>query len=297
MTPARWYALELTVPAEASEVIAAWLWDYPLTGVEEDPEDPGRLIAFSAEPFDPDRAREEAFGWVRRVMGARAFTLSVRAFTVDEEDWLRAWKRDWRPTPLGERLVVAPAWWDGELPAGRVPVWIEPGRAFGTGTHLSTALAWEILEGLVLESPPRRLLDLGTGSGILSVGAAALAPSLHAVGTEADPGALPALRENLERNRAGERVAAVRTGGLPFAPGAFDAAVVNLTEREHRGVEVALRNAVAPGGTIILSGLRDEQVESARARWREAGLDGGPRLSRGGWTALAWRRPLPARAR
>ena len=151
--PRVWHALEVTVPEPAAEVVAALLWAYPLTGLEEDPAVPGRMTAFSAEPWDETRLAAEVQDWVRRVPGADAGGVRIRTFTVVEEDWLSTWKAGWRPTPLGERLVAVPAWWEDPLPGERTPVRIDPGRAFGTGTHVSTALAWELLEPC-LASPP-----------------------------------------------------------------------------------------------------------------------------------------------
>ena len=286
-----WYALDLRVPAAAAETVAALLWDYPLTGLEEDTEDPGHLVAFSDRPFDEETVGGAVCAWVARAAGAdAAAAVVVRWFTIEDEDWMRLWKRDWRPTPLGRLLVAVPAWWEDAVPEGRREVRIEPGRAFGTGTHLSTALAWELLEPCLPAGPGAWMLDVGAGSGLLSLGAASLDPGLRVLATELDPDALPSLRENLGLNPAGSRVRVARTSGVPCAPGRFALAVVNLTAAEHRGVDPALVPALGPGGRLVLSGLRDEQAAEAATRWEERRYLPEDRVARGGWTALRFRR-------
>jgi ribosomal protein L11 methyltransferase len=289
-SPRAWYALEVTVPEPAAEVVAARLWNHALTGLEEDPDRPGRMTAYAAGPWDEARMAAAIAAWVARVPGADPSAVRVRAYRVVEEDWLRIWKESWRPTPLGARLLAVPAWWEGALPADRAPVWIDPGRAFGTGTHASTALAWELLEACLDDPAPRRFLDVGAGSGILSLGAAALVEGLRAVLTEADRDALGSLRGNLARNASGERCRATLTRSLPFVPAAFDLAAANLTASEYEPLEDGLARCVAPGGRIVQAGLRDEQAPAAEARWRKRGWAVERRREREGWTAFTWRR-------
>ena len=136
----------------------------------------------------------------------------------------------------------------------------------------------------------QRLLDVGTGSGILALGALALNPTLLAVGTEADPRALVSLRTNLSRNDAGGRFHPVLTEGIPCPEASFDRATANLTELEHRKVEVALSRALAPGGHLVLSGLLEAQARSIEERWQRLGFRIEDRRSREGWSALALRK-------
>ena len=211
------------------------------------------------------------------------------AFTVEDEDWLRVWKEGWRPTDLGQSLVVIPAWWAEPVAGGRIAVRIEPGRAFGTGTHVSTALAWELLEPCL--SDARRFLDVGSGSGVLALGAVARAPSLRAVLTEADRDAISSLIENLSLNAAQDRAEAVHCTAVPFAEASFDLAVANLTAREHVAVDRGLHRVLAHGARVVLSGLRDEQAAEASARWRARGYSLDAELRRDTWAAFRWRRP------
>jgi len=288
-----WPALDVRVTREAAEVAAAALWSDTLLGIEEDPEDAGHLVAYYREAPDAAAMSAALEGMVAGVEREGSATpgrpVSVRAFSVDDEDWLRLWKRDWKPTPLGERLVVVPAWWDGDLPAGREVVWIEPGRAFGTGTHETTALAWELLE-IALPHVARgaRLLDIGTGTGVLALGALRLRPDLTAIGTELDEQAVDSLRHNLAINPV-ERFTAMRASALPVRPGSMDVIVSNLTAAEQAVVDVGIREAAHPGTELILSGFLHHQISDTRLAWLARGAVLLQDIVRGEWRALRMR--------
>jgi ribosomal protein L11 methyltransferase len=256
-------------------------------------EGPGRLAAFSDQPWDAARFREEL---LLRLAAARPRAADAAPFAtsgvevimerVEEEDWLRRWKEGWHPTPLGKNLLVVPAWWSEPIDSPRAQVRLDPGSAFGTGTHITTALAWELLEESLAQRRPRLILDVGTGSGILSLGLRALDPSLRAVGTEADPQALSAWRANRGHNRAGEETQLVHARELPFSDAVFDLAAANLTEREHRSVETDLARVLRPRARLVLSGFLQDQAPAALARWRERGFQPEAERSEEGWTAL-----------
>jgi ribosomal protein L11 methyltransferase len=275
----RWYALAVEVPPDRRELAQGVLWDHPLTGIEEDVEHDGRCVAFSARPWDPSVLEPE----LTRVCGAG---VALRTFEVEDEDWLLLWKRDWKPTPLGERLVVVPAWWDAPLEPGRHVVRIDPGRAFGTGTHESTLLAWMILEETLARRDARRLLDVGTGTGVLSLGALALQPTLRALGTEADEQAMPSLRANLALNLQADRFQPVFSRALALRPGSIDLAVANLTAAEQSRVDVELAGAMAPAARVVLSGFLHPQLPPALERWHARGFITVRHRTAGEWSAV-----------
>jgi ribosomal protein L11 methyltransferase len=300
-----WFALVVRVPPAAAEIVFGWAWERDITGAEEDAEDPGRVIVYAREPWDEALARAEIAERLSRA--GESAPPHVQAASFPEEDWQANWMRSWRPTPLGTRLLVVPSWWTEPLPADRLVLRLDPGPAFGTGTHATTALAWELLEERLLEGParaangarssrpsrpsrpqaPSRLLEVGAGSGILSLGAFLLCPGLRIVATEADPGAARAFAGNVARAGAGGRVRPVRARGVPVR-GGFDLAVANLTALEHAGVAGDLRAALAPRARVVLAGMREEDPP-ARS-WPDNGFRLEARVAREGWVGERWGR-------
>ncbi len=279
MTRAEWHGLEITCPGVLRDRVLAALSDFDFTGVEEDPEHADRMIAFASTPWDPDGVREAVASLSPGVVPV----LELRAFAIADEDWLRVWKADWKPTPLGRRLLVVPAWWEGPLDPTRVAVRIEPGRAFGTGTHATTSIAWELLEQVLGADAPPMFLDVGAGSALLGLGALALLPNLWVIGTEGDDQAIPSLRANLELNRSGDRLLAVFALGIPVRSGSMPLIVANLTAAEHHAVEAEVGRALAPGGRLVVSGFLEEQMAGALTRFEGMGYRMRRAVVRDGW--------------
>ena len=171
---------------------------------------------------------------------------------LSEEDWLDAWKRHFQPLPVGQRLIVIPAWQPYEPEEGQIPIIIEPGMAFGTGLHPSTRLALQLLESSV--RPGARVLDVGTGSGILAIAAARLG-AVEVVATDIDPQAVAAARENIARNELTAKVQ-VHEGSFPARRTPFDVVVVNILHHVILNLlDQGLWEYVRPGGDLLLSGI------------------------------------------
>lgn len=186
-------------------------------------------------------------------------------------DWSEAWKAELAPIVVSERLAVRPSFSAFEAAPDQRVLVVDPGQAFGTGAHESTRLA---LEWVALRAPAlpahARVLDVGTGSGVLALAALALAPrGARAFAFDLDPLAAPEARHNAARN-ALARSLRLFTGGVAcLAPSArFDWIVANLLRRELEPLLPALARALAPGATLVLSGLLASEragVESALA--------------------------------
>ena len=223
---------------------------------------------------------------LRTALGRPA--LAIRAEVLEDRLWEREWLRDFHPMRFGSRLWICPG---GQPPpaadaAGTTPaiVWLDPGLAFGTGTHATTALCLEWLDGAGLDG--RRLLDVGCGSGILAIAALVLGAG-HAVALDIDPQALLASRENATRNGVEARLE-VRAAAEPWG-GEYDIVVANILAEPL--IQLAPRFAAATrrGGTLVLSGLLTEQgaaVAAACSAW----FDMEPPRERGGWAGLVGRR-------
>jgi len=208
---------------------------------------------------------------------------SIRVEELADRPWEREWLKDFRPMRFGRRLWVCPGG-QGAPAADAVVLELDPGLAFGTGTHATTALCLEWLDGLTLAG--RSVLDYGCGSGILALAALRLG-AFAATAFDIDAQALLATRENAKRNRL--------EGGLTIAAdtasicGPFDVALANILAGPLVGLAPALARHCAPGGDIALAGILDAQapeVAQAYGPW----FDIGPAARRDGWTMLAGRR-------
>lgn len=191
---------------------------------------------------------------------------------VAEEDWAEAWKANYHPVRLG-RLLVRPAWESADLQPDDVEIVLDPGMAFGTGTHATTQLCLQALDA----RPPtggEHVLDLGCGSAILAIAAAKLgAASVYAI--DIDAVAVQAARENVTRNGVAG-VVTVAAGGLPDVlrlETAFDYALVNILARVIlQMTESGLERIVRPGGRVVFSGLIASQQDEVEAALHKIGL-------------------------
>jgi ribosomal protein L11 methyltransferase len=212
---------------------------------------------------------------------------------VHEEDWAAAWKQHFPVLRVGRRIVIRPTWRRHRARAGDVVLALDPGMAFGTGLHPTTRLCLAGIErwadaGLV---DGARALDVGCGSGILSIAASRLgAASVVAVDT--DPIAIESTVANAARNRLNRRIRAVR-GSLPIADGPFDLVMANLTASllvPLAGDLAAATRPVGPGGEVggrlIASGIFIDREPEVRAALEEAGLRVVERDVEGDWVAL-----------
>ncbi|WP_423759137.1 50S ribosomal protein L11 methyltransferase [Burkholderia sp. NLJ2] len=176
---------------------------------------------------------------------------------VEEQDWVRLTQSQFEPIPIGERIWVVPSWHDAPDPDALV-LELDPGLAFGTGSHPTTRLCMEWLEQSV--KPGQSVLDYGCGSGILAI----LAKKCGAnpvIGIDIDPQAVESARQNSERNRAEV------TYGLPDAcpDGEFDIVVANILSNPLKLMASMLASKVKPGGRIALSGVLARQADEVAA--------------------------------
>ncbi len=230
-----------------------------------------------------DEALEESFSGVSRVKfwlscdaegekvlaAVRAAGYSVETRVIADEDWENNWKQYYKPLPIGEKLVVVPAW--EEQPAdGRVALRLDPGLIFGTGSHATTRMCLEAIE--TLAAPDKRVLDLGCGSGILSIGALVLG-CREAVGCDIDPKAPDVAMDNAALNGIGADCFRVYAGdiladrGMRAALGTnFDIVLANIVADVILPLAPLSREFLAPGGTFVTSGIiegRQDEIEHA----------------------------------
>jgi len=304
-----WVEVSLTVDGELAEAVAEVLARYIQSGVviestavyagpeDENGQAVGPLRVCGYLPVDDTveetrRKIEEGLWYLGRIS-----PLPAPVFRPFEDvNWVEAWKQHYHPIPVGDGLMIVPAWLEPET-GGRLPIRIDPGMAFGTGTHPTTQLCLALTEAFFQQnSGSPRVLDIGCGSGILAVAALKLGAG-HALGVDIDPLAMEASRQNAALNGVDNQqlelgvgsVAEVRQGRFNLRQGELVFANI-LAPVLVRLLDEGLGELVSPGGWLVLSGILAEQsseVEAALARHKLELLQ---RKQSGDWVALAAQR-------
>lgn len=202
--------------------------------------------------------------------------------TIREEDWATGWRQHFTPTRIGTKLVIKPTWEPFAPEPGDLVIELDPGMAFGTGTHPTTRLCLEALEKLGRTGD---VLDVGTGSGILAMAAARLGAS-RVVGTDIDPDAVEVARENCAMN--GVTVELVTTP-LAEIPGRFDVVLANILAEDLVRMAADLTAKVAPDGFLILSGILVEREAYVIDGFAPTGLTLADTSREGEWSCLLYR--------
>lgn len=220
----------------------------------------GRYVAYFEEPDDPEaflcRARASLAAWTR------LDGIEVEHGWQEHEEWAETWRRGLGVRRLTDRLVVRPSWEEpDDLRPDDVVVVLDPGMAFGTAEHGTTRGSLRLLDGAVRGGD--RVLDIGAGSGILSIAAARLG-AREVVAIEGDPLAYEAMADNLRRNEVEERVAVVRTWAtaddLAWL-GPFDGIVANIETHLLAPLFAGFRAALLDGGWLVVSGILDSELD------------------------------------
>lgn len=200
---------------------------------------------------------------------------------IADQDWERSWMDNFKPMRFGQRLWIVPSWHEAPAPDA-VNLLLDPGLAFGTGTHPTTALCLEWLDGQQLQG--RQVIDFGCGSGILAI-AALLLGADRVVGTDIDPQALEASRDNAQRNQlAAERLPLYLPADMPAEPA--DILVANILAGPLVSLAPQLTALVKPGGRIALSGILAEQREEILCAYaHDFELD--PVAEKDGWIRIS----------
>ncbi|WP_035107099.1 50S ribosomal protein L11 methyltransferase [Desulfovirgula thermocuniculi] len=277
----RWLEVAVAVPREHLEEVGTLFAELGTGGVTiEDPalfskylDGPGDCVALDPRAV-PAAPRVKGYFPAGEGVGARLAELKRRLDSflggapyqllvreVEEEDWAGAWKAYYRPLAVGKRLVVKPSWEKYRPLPGQVVVELDPGMAFGCGTHPTTRLSLAVLEGLLRGG--ETVVDVGTGSGILAI-AAALLGARRVLAVDNDPVAVAVARENVERNRV-QDVVEVREGDLLAGiAGPLDVVVANITAGAVVRLAPAAAGVLRPGGFFLASGIIREREEEVR---------------------------------
>lgn len=279
-----WYALRLTIEAASREAVEYALMEAGALGTESSDADGAmmRVVGYFDAPPQREHVRAkllEAFG---------IYTLpssSVREMELQEvadRDWLGEWKKSWQPIAVGQKFLIAPPWSEIQDAGGRFVIRIEPGMAFGTGTHETTRLCLAAIEKY---SGGESFLDVGTGTGILAIAAALLNPRARIEACDTDADAVSIARENAQLNNVAARIN-FRVGSVDdVTTASVDLVCANLTADVIVPLLPALINATC--GRLILSGILDSQTAWVTERLHELGVTNPLEVaSDGEWVAI-----------
>jgi ribosomal protein L11 methyltransferase len=256
-----WYAIEVQPDAERREAIATWLVGRTGQAVEERAD--GTLVSFAltipaAEALEQDLARVHGPG------------LAVSRHEHAERDWTLAWRDGLGVRRVG-RFTLVPSWIDHEHGPGEHVIVIDPEMAFGSGEHGSTRVALALLDRYV--RPGHTVLDLGSGSGILTIAAAHLGAT-PVIGVEADDESLPFAVANAARNGVSHKVVFLEGDAAQLTPllAPADVIVSNILRLINVALLPEIHDALAPGGVVIFSGMEVSEADSFRAPLLAAGF-------------------------
>lgn len=267
MSPERWFVLSARLPLDdpLRELLGEGLLALGGLSVAEEGE---LLVTYLPPPDDPEAFLEHARSFLMEwILDDEPPELAW--WWQEDEDWSREWKRGLGPRQVTDRIVTKPSWVAYDAAPGQIVIDIDPQMAFGTGEHATTRGCLRLLDGQVQAGD--RVLDVGSGSGILSIAAVRLG-AREVVAIEYDADANVNARENLARNEVDDRVRLIETMANPAliaAEGPFDLVMANILSSVIQPLLPVFRVALCPRGRVIVSGIlqreRDEVVASAEA--------------------------------
>ena len=282
----RWIRIAIRCRPEAAEPAAAALIEAGCAGIIDEPE-----AAVGYLPVDDSlegRLLDLRDRLDRIPADLQPAPAEIALTFVEEEDWANAWKAHFHPIRIGRRLVVAPSWSGYSAEPGQVVVELDPGMAFGTGTHPTTQLCLRALEAEIRGG--ERVIDWGTGSGLLAIAAARLGAA-WVVGGDVDPLAAEVARENVRLNGVDDRVKVV-IGESPAClrpdPPA-DLVICNILAGVIMDLADDLAGILRPGGLLITSGIIDTRADEVARRLADSGLELRAMEREGEWVALQCR--------
>lgn len=225
----------------------------------------------------------EAIGYLTELMNADGIEYELVSEDVNDSDWADGWKKFFKCTPVGERILIRPSWEDYDKNTDRIVLSIDPGAAFGTGTHATTSLCLELLEGYVTEKS--RLLDIGSGSGILSIGGVLLGAE-WADGVDIDAAAVKVAKENAEINGVSDKTNYLVGDLADKISGKYDIVCANIVADVIIRLLENVADYMSENAVLITSGIIDSREEDVKAGFERFGFSIERRLTKDNWCAF-----------
>lgn len=254
----------------ANEIVPYGIYIEDYTNLEENVEEIAHIDLIDEELLKKDRTQAKVHMYISAEdnpfeamsqIGERLKEADIN-YTIDsldcaDEDWLNNWKQFFQPTPVGEKLLIRPTWRKNYDPQGRIVINLDPGLAFGTGTHETTSLCLGVLEKIVKKNTT--VLDVGCGSGILAI-ASLLLGAESAVGVDIDGLAVKTAIENAELNKVSDKFTAIEGSFTEKVEGKFDIVVANIVADAIMFLSEGVKGFMKEDSTYIMSGIIDTRV-------------------------------------
>ena len=254
----------------ANEVVPYGIYIEDYTNLEQDVEEIAHIDLIDEELLAKDRTQAkvhmyiscednplEAVSKISEMLKEANIDFQVESLDCNDEDWLNNWKQYFQPSPVGEKLLIRPTWRKNYDPEGRIVINLDPGLAFGTGTHETTRLCLEVLEKIVKEDTT--VLDVGCGSGILGI-ASLLLGAKTAVGVDIDPMAVKTAKENAVLNNVEDKFTAIEGNFTEKVSGKFDIVVANIVADAIIFLSQGVKTFMKEDSVYIMSGIIDTRV-------------------------------------
>lgn len=310
-----WIEVTISTTSEGTDIVSQILYDVGVAGVVI--EDPSDILSFSSEPGDWDYVDEDLISNLDEDVLVRGYlgeddTLhdklqyireriqglledksdidigpgGVELLSVSEEDWAESWKKHFKPRKVGERIVIKPTWEGYSKEDEEIVIEIDPGMAFGTGTHETTTLCIQMLEKYV--EPSYTVLDMGCGTGILAI-ASVLLGADRTLAVDIDKNAVDIARENSRINNVEDKIDVVHGDLLADVEGRFDIVVSNIIADVIIELSHDIGKFMKRDGIFIASGIILDRLDEVRAALKDNGFDEIEYIILGEWAIVVSR--------
>jgi ribosomal protein L11 methyltransferase len=289
-TPGKWLKLSINCPETVLDAASDILGVLSGSGVEQSPVEQNMSTLTAFFRLGKEASRQHILDQISAALKELFDLYNLAApvpdcSLIDDQDWATSWQQFFKPFSLVPGLVVKPSWEKYQPRAGEKVIELDPGRAFGTGQHASTRLALQFIVDRCRHNNVKRMLDVGTGTGILAM-AAALSGAETVVAVDNDTDAVHAARENITVNGLQHRITVCATG-IADMNGTFDLVCANIIHDVLVDLAPALAVRLAPGGCLVLAGiLRGTQQRHILEVYEQLGMRFEQSASEDEWTAL-----------
>lgn len=301
----KWLEIRLSVPDEAVDLVSQMLVELGSTGITAAERILDTFVPPNADELKNDPilkayfAPEEQTDHLTKAIEGQLRSLSslypelsetvVNCKQIDGQDWANNWKQHFQPFHVGQNLIIKPSWSDSSPAHNEKELILDPGQAFGTGTHATTSLCLDaIADHFESGRPPQNVLDVGTGSGILAMACAALGAD-KVLATDIDPTACEIARNNIARNNLGT-IVTVTDLPLENFLGQFDLVLANILASENIRLAKELVTHLRPKGRLVLSGILIEQEQQVLDGFALQPLNLLTTVHRDEWTCMVYKR-------